>query len=135
MGLGLKLFEAILHTGGRSTDDLRAEYGDVTDEEIQGYIKIFEAMDGQKAIVASSFINPNEYDYMGLFDPAQCKEVSYLMEQDPMMGCYIDQREEFDRDYDSGKYCPDGIWTLKKEHVEIVRPIGTQAGEAGHGNN
>lgn len=47
------------------------------------------------------------------------------------MGCFIDQREEFDRVYDSGDYCPDGTWTLKKEYVEIVGPIA--AAEIGGG--
>ena len=125
----LELFEAILHTGGQTAEQLRAEFGDVTDEEIQGYINILDAMDGQKAIVAKSLFNPEEYNYMGLCDEAQGKEVAYLMEQDPFMGCYIDQREEFDRVYDSGNYCPDGCWCLKKEHVEIIRPFGQQAVE------
>ena len=96
----------------------------MTEEEIQCYLKILSAMDGQRAIVAPSFSGAEGYDYMGLFDAAQGKEVAYLMEQDPMMGCFIDQREEFDQVYDSGDYCPDGIWTLEKEYVEIIRPIG-----------
>ena len=50
------------------------------------------------------------------------------MEQDPMMGCYIDQREQFDLDYDSGNYCPDGVWCLEKDWVEIV-PQGAGEGE------
>lgn len=132
----LELFEAVLHTSGATTDTLRAEFGDVTEEEIQGYLKILAAMDGQRAIVLPSFSNAGEYDYMGLFDEARGKEVAYLMEQDPMMGCFIDQREEFDQVYDSGDYCPDGIWTLKKEYVEIVRPIGANRHEeADHGTD
>jgi hypothetical protein len=125
----LELFEAILHTCDVTAEQIRAEAGDVTDDEIQGYLKILAAMDGQKAIVAPSFSRLDEYDYMGLLDPAQAKEVAYLMEQDPFMGCYIDQREDFDRDYDSGDYCPDGTWTLKKEYVKIIGPIGAKSGE------
>jgi len=127
----LKLFEAILHTGGKTVEQLRADFGDVTDEEILGYIKVLDAMDGQRAVVNLSFASPGEYDYCGLLNPAQAKEVAYLMEQDPYMGCYIDQREDFDTDWDSKQYCgPAGIWTLKKEYVEIVGPLGPQeAGE------
>lgn len=119
----LDLLEAILHTGKATADTLRAEFADVTEDEIQGYLKILAVMDGQRAIVSSSFSSPDEYDYMGLFDAAQAKEVAYLMEQDPMMGCYIDQREQFDKDFDSGNYLPDGIWPLKKEYVEIIGPL------------
>lgn len=129
--MNFELFEAILHTGGRTEDQLRAEFGNVTDEEIRGYLKILEAMDGQRAIVMPSLSCEGEYDYMGLFDAAQAKEVSYLMEQDPFMGCYIDQREQFDQDYDSGNYCPDGTWPLKKEYVEIIAPAGPKAAQAG----
>jgi len=125
----IELFEAILHTGGKTAEKLRVEFGDVTEDEIQSYIKILDAMDGQKALVATSLLDPNEYAYMGLLDETQGKEVTYLMEQDPMMGCYIDQREQFDRDYDSGNYCPEGVWTLKKENVEIIGPFKAQTGE------
>ena len=124
----LELFAAILHTGGVTVDALRAEFGDITEKEIQGYLKILAAMDGQKAIVSPSVSTPDEYNYMGLLDAAQGKEVAYLMEQDPMMGCYIDERAQFDLDYDSGNYCPDGIWCLKKDWIEII-PQG--AGEGG----
>lgn len=120
----LELFEAVLHTGAETAETLRTEFGDVTEEELRGYLKILAAMDGQKAIVSPSFFCPGDYDYMGLFDEAQAKEVAYLMEQDPFMGCYIDQREDFDRVWDSGDYCPDGCWSLKKEYVEIVGPLG-----------
>ncbi|HNX99598.1 MAG TPA: hypothetical protein PKN39_02350 [Oscillospiraceae bacterium] len=119
----IKLFEAILHTGGKTAEQLREKFGDVTDEEIAGYLKVLEAMDGQRTFVAPSLSSPDEYNYMGLFDEAKGKEVAYLMEQDPMMGCYIDQREQFDHDYDCGDYCPDGTWTLPKDFVEIVGPL------------
>lgn len=131
----IEAFEAILHTGGRNPEDLRAEYGNVTDEEIQGYLKVFSAMDGQRAIVTPDSFSDGEYVYCGLFDNPQAKEVAYLMEQDPFMGCYIDQRETFDRAWDSGQYCPDGCWTLKSKYVEIVGPLEkqepAQAGEGG----
>ena len=74
----IELFEAILHTGGETAEQFRAEEPDATDDEIQCYIKIFDAMDGQRAIVAPSFFGPNEYKYGGLLDEAQGKEVAYL---------------------------------------------------------
>jgi hypothetical protein len=40
----LKLFEAILHTGGVTAELLRAEFGDVTNGEIEDYRKIRNAM-------------------------------------------------------------------------------------------
>lgn len=126
----IELFEAILHTGGKTVERLRAEDPNVTEDEIQGYIKILGAMDGQRAIVSTSLCSPDEYGYMGLYDQTQAKEVAYLMEQDPFVGCFIDQREEFDRVWDSGEYCPDVTWTLKKEQVEIIGPL--QAGEETH---
>lgn len=109
----LKLYEAILHTGGPTAE---------TEAEDQGYLRVLAAMDGQRAIVAPSLYKPGEYDYLGLIDPDMEREVAYLMEQDPTTGGYIDQRAQFDLDYDSGAYCPDEIWQLKKEWVEVLTP-------------
>jgi hypothetical protein len=71
--------------------------------------------------------NAKCYRRNGRENCTQAKEVSYLMEQDPFTGCFIDQREEFDCVWDSGEYCPDVTWTLKKEQVEIIGPL--QSGE------
>jgi hypothetical protein len=112
----MEIQTAMLHTKG-----LEHQYeGEVTPNEIAVYKKIYDAMDGEKAIVVPS---DGEYHFAGLMDEANGKELCYLMEQDPFVGCYIDQREEFDMDYDAGDYSSDGIFCLPTSAVEIIKAV------------
>ena len=43
-----------------------------------------------------------------------------MMEQDSMFGLYIDDREQFDKDWDNNDYEPDGCHYLETENVEIL---------------
>ena len=118
----MKLLEVILHTGGKTEGQIRAEAPELSDPEIQIVLKMNALMDGQKAIAMP---NPKDTEYWlaGIEDKAVDKEVSYLMEQDPMFGCFIDQRAEFDKAYDSGDYAPDFIHIIEKSQAGIIRVI------------
>ena len=118
----MKLFEVILHTSGKTADQIHAESPELSDPEIQIVLKMNALMDGQKAIVMPNPKN-TEYWLAGMEDKKVDKEVSYLMEQDPLFGCFINQREEFDRAYDSGDYAPDFIHVIEKNQAEIIRVI------------
>ena len=69
----LELLTAILHTGGVTADAIRAEFGDITEEETQVYLKILAAMDGQKAIVSPSS-NPGNTITWGHLTPLRGKK-------------------------------------------------------------
>jgi hypothetical protein len=118
----MKLVEAILHTGGKTAAQIHSEAPELSDSEIQNILKINGALDGQKALVMPS-PEGDEYWFVGLVNEKLGKEVCYLMEQDPEFGCFIDQREEFDRAYDDGDYAPDFIYTLTKDRVEITHEL------------
>lgn len=45
------------------------------------------------------------------------------MEQDPDLGCFINQREEFDKVYDSGAYASDFIHIIDKDQAEIIEKL------------
>lgn len=117
----LTLFKAVLHTGTMTAERIKTEAPELADADIWAVEKLYSIMDGQTAFVMPSFITAGEYILIGLTDWEQDKEVHYLIEQDPETGCYIDQRQEFDHDYDNGEYCPDGCFCLKGEHVEIIK--------------
>ena len=118
----LKIMEAILRTGALTDEQIRKEAPELEDEEIQLILKIRAVLDGEKAVV---MLNPSETEYWfcGLTDNGKCKEAVYLMEQQPMVGCYIGQREEFDRDFDNGDYSMDFHFCLKKSEVEIIKDL------------
>ena len=82
--------------------------------------KISAYMDGEIAYVIESSLEDGTYVFLGLKDKEKDKEVHYMMEQDSSMGVYIDDREEFDKDWDSGNYEPDGSYYLNPENVELL---------------
>ena len=43
-----------------------------------------------------------------------------------MMGCYIDDRDRFNEDWDNEEYEPDGLFILSSENVVVP---GRQEGE------
>jgi hypothetical protein len=124
----MKLYEAIIHGGNKTVEQIRALSDfDLDDSDVENILKFNQTIEGMKAIVTDDF-----YGYGYLFvdseDKEKPKEAFYLMEQDSMFGTYINQREEFGRDWDNGEYEPDGCMTLSKAQVEIIREL-----EATHG--
>lgn len=82
--------------------------------EIAGY------MDGKTAFVIESEAIEGAYVFLGLADKEQDRYLHYMFEQDSRSGVYIDSREQFDRDWDSGAYEPGGCHYLNPENVEIL---------------
>lgn len=122
---GLKIFKAVLHTGGKTEEWIKEHYGNFvpTQEDVEAAKKYYDAWDGHKCLVMLDDSDPEVYMYSGPLtedDVPQAKEATYLMEQDDMFGQYINQREEFDRDYDNGDYFPAGAIVFTKGDVEIV---------------
>ena len=60
-------------------------------------------------------MNPDDADYQLWQNIAE-----YMDGEDSHFGVYIDDREEFDTDWDSGDYEPDGCHYLEPENVEIL---------------
>ena len=94
------------------------------DPDHQLWRKISEYMDGEIACVIESSMGDGTYVFLGLKDKEKDKEVHYLMEQDSWVGVYIDDREEFDKDWESGNYEPDGCHYLNPENVELLESEG-----------
>lgn len=90
------------------------------DPDYQLWKKIYEYMDGETAIVMKSTSGDGTYLFLGLKDKEKNKELHYMFEQDSFIGVYIDDREEFDKDWDSGDYEPDGCHYLNPENVEFL---------------
>jgi len=91
---------------------------DHTDRDYPLWDKIEKYMDGEIALVSKSLIEENGYIFLGLRDKLKNKELHYMMEQDSMMGCFIDNREEFEKVWDSGDYSKDECFYLDSEYVE-----------------
>ena len=81
---------------------------------------IEEYMDGETAIIIESTWKNGMYLFLGLEDEEKNKQLHYMIEQDSMIGVYIDERERFNADWDSGQYEPDGCIYLNPENVELM---------------
>lgn len=93
------------------------ENEDKEDADYPLWKKIAEYMDGEQALVMKSSLGDGNYVFLGLKDKAKDKELHYMMEQDGMMGTYIDDREEFDKDWESGEYSPDGVFYIEPQYL------------------
>lgn len=105
------LREVILKTAGMFDNHDPKE----TDYEL--WKSIAEFMDGETAWVVDHYAENGTFTYIGLKDPKKDKEVAFMMEQDSMCGCYINDREGFDEMWDGGEYGKDELFILPKENV------------------
>lgn len=128
----MDLIKAILHTAGKTDEEIR-DIGDfILPEEIPAFREIFEAWDGAEVYVAKAeHIGPEEYALIG-WDEKDCeidrkiKEATYLMEQDPLFGTYIGERERFETDWNEGEYEPGGSISFKEKDIEIIEETPAQ---------
>lgn len=116
----LKLVFAILHTSEMTVEKIKTDSPDIPDADAQNLAKVFAMMDGQKAVLLPSWADDNDYSFIALADKSANRELSYQMEQDSFVGCFIDQREEFDTEYDSGDYSQDFSFCFDKKYAEVI---------------
>lgn len=93
---------------------------DVTEIDYPLWQKIAEYMDGEIALVIESEARDGEYVLLGLKDEKKNKELFYMMEQDSMIGVYIEDRERFDEDWDNDRYDPDGCIYLNQDDLQFI---------------
>ena len=98
----------------------RNKQWNLDEEDIENMLKPIKLLNGQVAILnAKTFgLEKEEYPIYGLENDAVFKEFIWLMEQDPLFGVYIDDREAFDKDWDNNEYSPDGVVTIPKEFIK-----------------
>ena len=132
--MNIKPIKAMLHTAGKTDEEILKQSGLISPEEIPKVRKIIEAWDGIEVIVdATLIINEQirQYALIG-WDEQDCeidgriKEVIYLMEQDPMFGTYVDDRERFELDWAEKRYEPAGGIVFEPEDIEILEETPAQ---------
>lgn len=131
--MNIKPIKAMLHTAGKTDEEILKQSGLISPEEIPKARKIIEAWDGIEVIVDATLINEQirQYALIG-WDEQDCeidgriKEVIYLMEQDPMFGTYVDDRERFELDWAEKRYEPAGSIVFEPEDIEILEETPAQ---------
>lgn len=98
------------------------------DADFELWRSIAEYMDGEEALVAESAIGNSEYVFLGLIDKEKDKELHYMMEQDSMIGVYIDDRAGFNEIWESGEYDRECYLYIDGKYLEF--PEGSDGEEA-----
>lgn len=122
----MKFYKAILHTGGKTAEQIRDRNREwnFSDIEIDNILKFYSLFDGLKVVVVHDSKNEDAtLISWSEADGARVKEAIYTLEQDPFMGTYINQREEFDHDWDLGCYSMDGAIVFQKAEFGLLDEI------------
>lgn len=120
----IKLYKGILHTADFTEEMAKAEDQNYSEEEIKIITDYMQAWDG--AHVTLSNLLPEEYSVVGWppEEDEKVKKAIYLMEQDPVFGMYVDDRERFDADWAAGEWEPSGSIVFSPAMVEIIGELG-----------
>lgn len=82
--------------------------------------KIAEFMHDEIAIVSNPIEDSEKFHFLCLTDTEKDKELAYMMEQDSVAGCFVDNRKEFEEAYNSGTYNRDVTLVLDPEYVVVM---------------
>lgn len=105
--------KVILRTSG-----MLDEY-DPHDKDYELWKSIYAYMDGEVALVIESSLENKTYVFLGLIDREKDKELFYMIEQDSVIGVYIDDRASFEMAWKEGDYEPEGCIYLEKKYLEF----------------
>lgn len=124
----MKFYKAKLKTAGKTAEQVLASY-DMGDkppaDEVEAIINSYNLVDG----IVLSVLGPT---ITGSYAPAgwrkedddKIRDFVYQAEQDAYFGCYVNDREEFLKDWNSEEYDPGGSLTFSVEDVEILEELG-----------
>lgn len=113
---------AILKTGGKTLEQIA---GDSIRDPQQIYLSVEDAQIVKNYLDAWDgvyvFLNDDGF-LMGwdgdFYNVAKAKEALYLMNQDPVFGLYVDDREGFEKDWAEGEFQPDaGIMFSPDDYI------------------
>ena len=122
-------FIAVVKTANKKVEDAKKVYegsfGAVTQADYNNYIERMAAIDGATVLVVQDDFSGSNYGVISFHDNSldKYKEFCYLAEQDPFFGCYENNREEFDFDWEHGEYEFAGTLELEPHELEIVKEI------------
>lgn len=125
----IKLYRAKLHTGGKTPEQIKSSFDgpEPSEEEIKNWTKAYDLADGLEVIVTRSWTG-SDYSLIAWDekDDENIREFIYQVEQDGMFGTYVDEREEFIKDWESGEYSPAGSLVFDEKDVEIIEELKTK---------
>lgn len=127
----LKIFRAHLRTAGKTVEDIKKIYDgsdgqEPSKEEIQRYINVLNSLEGLEVLVFDrSHLGESDY---GLYlwkkeDEERIRELFYEAEQDPYFGSYVNERDDFIKDWETEVYDFGPVPTFDVDDIEIIEEI------------
>lgn len=122
----IKLFRVKLKTAGKTPDQILSAYDGPkpNEEEVKNLIKAYDSLDGIEVVVSKSLISDG-YCLAAWQnkDENLIRDFVYQAEQDEFFGSYVDDREEFIKDWESDDYSPPGSMVFENDDVEIIEEL------------
>lgn len=100
-----------------------------SDQQLEGFLKAYHALNGVEVLVFPFNHNGENRYTIAMWDEGNSdievpiREFFYQMEQDELCGQYVDEREEFLRDWGSDDYSAAGAIVFEEQEVEILEVI------------
>jgi hypothetical protein len=128
--MAITFYRAKLKTAGKTPEEIRAAYDGPTpdDTEVASWVKVYNDLDGMEVMVMNSLVSGENYCIAAWDkkDDEKMMEFHYLAEQDPFFGSYIDEREEFIKDWKAEEYEPAGSLVFSKDDVQIIEELSKE---------
>lgn len=118
-----RIFKVVLKTAGKTEEELLNQYEGPksSDQFIKEMKKAYDSLDGLEILAMKSFVSDGyiviawEED-----DDPLIRDFIYQAEQDEYYGTYVDEREEFLKDWKTGDYSPMGSLSFSEKEIEII---------------
>lgn len=126
------LFHVQLKTADKQLTDIKESFDGAdlpSEQQLQALLKAYHGLDGVKVLVIP-FNEDGENRYtLAMWDKGTAtiekpiREFFYQMEQDALFGQYINESDEFLRDWESGDYSAAGAVVFNEQEIEILEVI------------
>lgn len=123
--MGQKTVLAKLKTAHLTADYVKTQitFGEASEDDINNWLKSYQSFDGVYVYLTHS--EGSEYGLMGWPEESDKKVMMavYYMEQDSLMGTYLDDFERFKGNWDSQEYDSDAAITFPADQVEVIQVL------------
>lgn len=124
------LMRVILHTAGKSDEEILKDAGEVTEKDLPWMREVDAAWDGAEVYVSEeggTYVLAG-WDQKNKAKDEKVKKAIWTMEKHPVFGTY-DSWYDFCDDWDNKEYYPSGTVRFQPEEVEIIERGIERGGE------
>lgn len=126
MKLDKRFYKAKLKTGFKTFEQIKNDFegSEPSEADVENWLTAYRLIDGLEIMVMNSWTGDG-YCLIGWEekDADTFREYVYLIEQDSMFGSYVNERDEFIKDWESEEYSPSGSIVFNENDIEIIEEL------------